>query len=121
MLFFSNNAGVMFCPYQLSEDGIEMQFATNHLGMSIDIPHPGFFFSSFSRLFHESEQKYRELRALTSDSPGHFLLTNLLLERMKATARETGIEGRIVNLSSIAHIGSYPGGIRFDSINDESR
>ncbi|OAY64919.1 Short-chain dehydrogenase TIC 32, chloroplastic [Ananas comosus] len=27
-----NNAGVMFCPYQLSEDGIEMQFATNHLG-----------------------------------------------------------------------------------------
>lgn len=47
MLFFSNNAGVMFCPYQLSEDGIEMQFATNHLGMSIDIPHPGFFFLLF--------------------------------------------------------------------------
>lgn len=30
--FFRNNAGIMFCPYQLSEDGIEMQFATNHLG-----------------------------------------------------------------------------------------
>lgn len=29
---FRNNAGVMFCPFQLSEDGIEMQFATNHLG-----------------------------------------------------------------------------------------
>lgn len=27
-----NNAGVMFCPYQLSEDGIELQFATNHIG-----------------------------------------------------------------------------------------
>uniref|UniRef100_A0A2N9F6B9 Uncharacterized protein n=1 Tax=Fagus sylvatica TaxID=28930 RepID=A0A2N9F6B9_FAGSY len=27
-----NNAGVMFCPFQLSKDGIEMQFATNHLG-----------------------------------------------------------------------------------------
>ena len=26
-----NNAGVMFCPYQLSEDGIELQFATNHI------------------------------------------------------------------------------------------
>ncbi|CAI0471776.1 unnamed protein product [Linum tenue] len=24
----------MFCPYQQSEDGIEMQFATNHLGTS---------------------------------------------------------------------------------------
>ncbi|CAA6661762.1 unnamed protein product [Spirodela intermedia] len=50
-----NNAGVMFCPFQLSEDGFETQFATNHLG--------------------------------------HFLLTNLLLEKMKATAKETGIEG----------------------------
>ncbi|KAI5325589.1 hypothetical protein L3X38_034663 [Prunus dulcis] len=26
-----NNAGVMFCPHQLSEDGVEVQFATNHL------------------------------------------------------------------------------------------
>lgn len=76
-----NNAGVMFCPYQLSEDGIEMQFATNYLG--------------------------------------HFLLTNLLLDKMKTTARETGIEGRIVNLSSIAHLRTYEGGIRFDKLNDK--
>uniref|UniRef100_A0A5B7BG39 Short-chain dehydrogenase TIC 32 n=1 Tax=Davidia involucrata TaxID=16924 RepID=A0A5B7BG39_DAVIN len=75
-----NNAGVMFCPYQLSKDGIEMQFATNHLG--------------------------------------HFLLTNLLLEKMKDTARATGIEGRIVNLSSIAHLHTYEEGIQFDKIND---
>ncbi|XP_038989017.1 short-chain dehydrogenase TIC 32 B, chloroplastic-like isoform X2 [Phoenix dactylifera] len=75
-----NNAGIMFCAYQLSEDGIEMQFATNHLG--------------------------------------HFLLTNLLLEKMKSTARKTGIEGRIVNLSSIAHLHSYDEGIRFDNLND---
>lgn len=27
-----NNAAIMACPYALSEDGIEMQFATNHLG-----------------------------------------------------------------------------------------
>lgn len=27
-----NNAGVMMCPFQLSEDGIESQFATNHVG-----------------------------------------------------------------------------------------
>ncbi|XP_059667799.1 short-chain dehydrogenase TIC 32 B, chloroplastic-like [Cornus florida] len=76
-----NNAGVMFCPYQLSEDGIEMQFATNHLG--------------------------------------HFLLTNLLLDKMKGTAKATGIEGRIVNLSSIAHLHTYEGGISFDKINDQ--
>eukprot|EP00262_Sarcandra_glabra_P003358 TRINITY_DN14034_c0_g1_i1.p1 TRINITY_DN14034_c0_g1~~TRINITY_DN14034_c0_g1_i1.p1 ORF type:complete len:323 (-),score=56.25 TRINITY_DN14034_c0_g1_i1:284-1252(-) len=76
-----NNAGVMFCPYQLSKDGVEMQFATNHLG--------------------------------------HFLLTNLLLDKIKNTARVTGIEGRIVNLSSIAHLHTYEDGIRFDKINDQ--
>ncbi|XP_071910412.1 short-chain dehydrogenase TIC 32 B, chloroplastic-like isoform X2 [Coffea arabica] len=76
-----NNAGVMFCPYQLSQDGIEMQFATNHLG--------------------------------------HFYLTNLLLDKMKHTANSTGIEGRIVNLSSVAHVHTYRGGIRFDRINDK--
>ncbi|RVW98714.1 Short-chain dehydrogenase TIC 32, chloroplastic [Vitis vinifera] len=46
-----NNAGIMFCPFQLSQDGIESQFATNHIG--------------------------------------HFLLTNLLLDKMKSTARTT--------------------------------
>ncbi|KAI4349283.1 hypothetical protein L6164_009892 [Bauhinia variegata] len=75
-----NNAGVMFCPFQLSEDGVEMQFATNHLG--------------------------------------HFHLTNLLLDKMKQTAKDSGIEGRIVNLSSIAHTYTYKGGIRFDKLND---
>lgn len=77
-----NNAGVMFCPFQLSEDGIEMQFATNHLG--------------------------------------HFLLTNLLVEKMKNTAKNTGIEGRIVNLSSIAHAHTYGDGIRFNKLNDKN-
>ncbi|XP_023528600.1 short-chain dehydrogenase TIC 32, chloroplastic-like [Cucurbita pepo subsp. pepo] len=76
-----NNAGVMFCPFQLSEDGIEMQFGTNHLG--------------------------------------HFLLTNLLLEKMKNTAKSSGIEGRIVNLSSIAHVHTYGHGIRFNKINEK--
>ncbi|KAG6518163.1 hypothetical protein ZIOFF_021566 [Zingiber officinale] len=76
-----NNAGIMYCPFQLSEDGVEMQFATNHLG--------------------------------------HFLLTNLLLEKMKTTAAKTGTEGRIVNLSSVAHIGPYSEGIKFDKLNDK--
>ncbi|KAL3628189.1 hypothetical protein CASFOL_027235 [Castilleja foliolosa] len=67
------NAGIMFCPcpYQLSEDGVEIQLATNHLG--------------------------------------HFFLTNLLLDKMKETASSTGIEGRIVNLSLLAHKYAYDG------------
>lgn len=77
-----NNAGVMFCPFQLSEDGIEMQFATNHTG--------------------------------------HFYLTNLLIDKMKETAKDTGIQGRIVNLSSLAHLLTYKQGIQFDKINDKN-
>ncbi|KAK8685386.1 hypothetical protein V6N13_041389 [Hibiscus sabdariffa] len=77
-----NNAGIMFCPFQLSQDGIEVQFATNHIG--------------------------------------HFLLTNLLLDKMKNTAKASGIQGRIVNLSSIAHRYSYKKGIRFQNINDKN-
>ncbi|XWS49963.1 hypothetical protein CRYUN_Cryun12cG0047500 [Craigia yunnanensis] len=51
---------------------------------------------------------------------GHFLLTNLLLENMKNTARKSNREGRIVNLSSEGHRFAYREGIRFDKINDES-
>ncbi|KAA8539935.1 hypothetical protein F0562_026627 [Nyssa sinensis] len=77
-----NNAGIMATPFKLSQDKIELQFATNHVG--------------------------------------HFLLTNLLLEAMKKTARESSKEGRIVNVSSRRHQFSYREGIRFDKINDQS-
>ncbi|KAL6192941.1 hypothetical protein ACLB2K_034026 [Fragaria x ananassa] len=40
---------------------------------------------------------------------------------MKNTTKESNIEGRIVNLSSLGHQYSYPEGIRFDAINDESK
>ncbi|KAJ0976936.1 hypothetical protein J5N97_012410 [Dioscorea zingiberensis] len=78
-----NNAGIMACPFQLSQDGIELQFATNHLG--------------------------------------HFLLTNLLLEKMKATAKETGTQGRIVNVSSVAHRRSDTSWLDLNVINDKTK
>ncbi|KAJ8771787.1 hypothetical protein K2173_026964 [Erythroxylum novogranatense] len=34
---------------------------------------------------------------------GHFLLTDLLIEKMMDTATRTGIQGRIINLSSVIH------------------
>ncbi|MCL7038040.1 hypothetical protein MKW94_029771 [Papaver nudicaule] len=74
-----NNAGVA-TPYTLSEDKIELVFATNHLG--------------------------------------HFLLTDLLLETMKITAHKSGIEGRIVNVSSAVHW--LADKIRFDRINEDT-
>ncbi|CAI0476204.1 unnamed protein product [Linum tenue] len=60
-----NNAGIMAPPFSLSPDGIELQFATNHVG--------------------------------------HFLLTHLLLDTMKKTARESNREGRISKVANILH------------------
>ncbi|CAN1253883.1 Short-chain dehydrogenase TIC 32, chloroplastic [Linum perenne] len=51
---------------------------------------------------------------------GHFLLTHLLLDTMKSTARESNQEGRIVNLASEGHRFAYKEGIRFDKINNEA-
>jgi NAD(P)-dependent dehydrogenase (short-subunit alcohol dehydrogenase family) len=69
-----NNAGVITQDRQLTEDGIERQFAVNHLA--------------------------------------YFLLTNLLLERLKESA-----PSRIVNVASNAHHGAS---IDFNDINAES-
>ncbi|KAI5329250.1 hypothetical protein L3X38_028647 [Prunus dulcis] len=60
-----NNAGKFAHEHAISEDGIEMTFATNYLG--------------------------------------HFLLTKLLLNKMIETAAATGVQGRIVNVSSAIH------------------
>ncbi|XWS61564.1 hypothetical protein CRYUN_Cryun07bG0136200 [Craigia yunnanensis] len=60
-----NNAGKFAHEHAISEDGIEMTFATNYLG--------------------------------------HFLLTKLLLNKMIITAKQTGVQGRIVNVSSSIH------------------
>ena len=51
---------------------------------------------------------------------GPFLLTNLLLDTMKNTARECGKEGRIVSIGSELHRYGYKQGIRFDKINDKA-
>jgi WW domain-containing oxidoreductase len=40
---------------------------------------------------------------------------------MKKTACESKKEGRIINVSSDGHNYTYPEGIVFDKINDESR
>ncbi|XP_039777014.1 short-chain dehydrogenase TIC 32 A, chloroplastic-like [Panicum virgatum] len=79
----NNNAGVLTRNRTCSCDGLELHFATNHIG--------------------------------------HFLLTNLLLENMKSTCRDSGTEGRIVNVTSVGHaMMTYPEGICFDKIHDPS-
>ncbi len=70
-----NNAGVILPQRQLSEDGLEMSLAINHLAP--------------------------------------FLLTNLLLDRLKASA-----PARIVNVSSTVHYGAQ---LKFDNLQGERK
>ncbi|ODM91825.1 Short-chain dehydrogenase TIC 32, chloroplastic [Orchesella cincta] len=63
-----NNAGIMFEPYELTEDGFESHFQVNYLS--------------------------------------HFLLTQILLPKLKSTGAKKSTCCRIVNVSSVAHTAS---------------
>lgn len=70
-----NNAGVMAVKeFEITEDGIEMQFGCNHIG--------------------------------------HFLLTNIILDKILKAGKEGG--ARFINVSST---GYELGGVRFDDWN----
>ncbi len=69
------NAGIMACPLSHTQEGWELQFATNHLG--------------------------------------HFLLSALLVDRLRA-----GVPARLISLSSGGHVASP---VVFDDLHFESR
>ena len=139
----SNNAGVLTRNCTLSCDGLELHFATNHIGVSLAQIIRTNFVCSISCFFRGKQHILFNLPL--EDCPflhlnydvsewflvlyhhltwmahaGHFLLTNLLLENMKSTCRDRGIEGRIVNVTSSGHVFSHPEGICFEKIRDPS-
>ncbi|CAO2819036.1 unnamed protein product [Amaranthus hypochondriacus] len=73
------------------------QFLSLHLPLNILINNAGVF----SQKLEYSEDKI-EL-TMATNYIGHFLLTELLIEKMVETASQSGIEGRIINLSSLTH------------------
>ncbi|XP_022912834.1 polyprenol dehydrogenase-like isoform X2 [Onthophagus taurus] len=73
-----NNAGIMYVPFEETEDGFESQVGVNYIG--------------------------------------HFVLTHLLLEKLKQSGVE-GAKSRVINLSSIAH---EAGIVSFDDFNSKN-
>ncbi|KAK1409036.1 hypothetical protein QVD17_41295 [Tagetes erecta] len=90
------------------------QYCSKGLPLNILILNAGIMTPPFSLSKDNIEMQF------ATNHVGHFLLTNLLLDTMKKTARESGKEGRIVILSSEAHRITYREGIVFDKINDEN-
>ena len=147
MFPWRNNAGIVACPYELSEDGIELQFAMNHFGqyhtrqlcqkIPVTCSIRGFalliwpelllllvFFSEKCKLHQKKINawliRHKLLLNLTLWA-GHFLLTSLLLDKMKSTASETGVQGRIINVSSVAHKRSDGTCFELKKLNDKAR
>ncbi|XP_036289354.1 retinol dehydrogenase 12 isoform X1 [Pipistrellus kuhlii] len=99
-----NNAGVMMCPYSKTADGFETHLGVNHLVRR----------SILSPLSQISQGSLSTLQSsMLALLAGHFLLTHLLLERLKESA-----PARVVNLSSVVHIA---GKIRFHDLQGEKR
>jgi NAD(P)-dependent dehydrogenase (short-subunit alcohol dehydrogenase family) len=110
-----NNAGVMMCPFQKTEDNFEMQFGTNHLG------HFALTALLFDRLINEigsrivtvssyihhfgkidfnnlnAEKKYRKTGAYSMSKLANLLFANELDRRLKR------------KLSKIISVSAHPG------------
>ncbi|CAO3682998.1 unnamed protein product [Umbelopsis vinacea] len=104
-----NNAGVMACPYALSEDGIESQFATNHLAHFYlttqllpileenqpsrivnvsSLAHQYIFWNGFKLDSLNDESKYQKEMAYGRSKAANILFTRELAKRLEARAVE---------------------------------
>ncbi|KAJ0890365.1 putative very-long-chain 3-oxoacyl-CoA reductase [Helianthus annuus] len=95
------NAKIIILEIDLSSFASIRKFCSEFL--SLDIPLNILINNAgkFSHKLEFSEDKFE--MTFATNYLGHFLLTELVLEKMIETARQTGVEGRIVNVSSVIH------------------
>ncbi|KAL2639338.1 hypothetical protein AAZV13_06G164400 [Glycine max] len=86
------------------------EFLALELPLNILINNAGMF----SQNLEFSEDKIE--MTFATNYLGHFLLTEILLDKMIETAEKTGIQGRIINVSSVIHSWVKKGGFRFNDI-----
>ncbi|MFS7971723.1 putative very-long-chain 3-oxoacyl-CoA reductase [Helianthus anomalus] len=95
------NAEILILEIDLSSFASIRKFCSEFL--SLDIPLNILINNAgkFSHKLEFSEDKFE--MTFATNYLGHFLLTELVLEKMIETAKQTGVEGRIVNVSSVIH------------------
>ncbi len=93
---------------------IAAEFLEKHQRLDVLLNNAGAMFSEY----RASADGYEMTFALNHF--GYYLLSNLLLDLLKSTAREQG-EARIINVSSGAHKnGALSNGMRLDNLRDQS-
>lgn len=90
------------------------EFKSRKFPLNVLINNAGFMSGKFELAADGLEKVF------ATNQIGTFLLSKLLLDTLKTTAKETGEEGRIINVASEAHKYTYKGGIIFDKLNDAS-
>ncbi|TYG54625.1 hypothetical protein E1A91_D09G193400v1 [Gossypium mustelinum] len=95
------NAEVILCEIDLSSLASVKRFCNEFLALGLPLNILINNAGIFSQKLEFSEDKFE--MTFATNYLGHYLLTEMLIEKMIETAEQTGIQGRIINLSSVIH------------------
>ncbi|KAK7411092.1 hypothetical protein VNO78_02481 [Psophocarpus tetragonolobus] len=110
----SPNAEVVVLKIDLSSFGSVQRFCSEFLALELPLNILVNNAGIFSQNLEFSEDKIE--MTFATNYLGHFLLTEILLDKMIETAEKTGIQGRIINVSSVIHSWVKKEGFRFNDI-----
>ncbi|KAI4336196.1 hypothetical protein L6164_014751 [Bauhinia variegata] len=95
------NAEVVLLEIDLSSFASVQRFCSEFLALGLPLNILINNAGMFSQKLEFSEEKIE--MTIATNYLGHFLLTEMLLEKMIGTAEMTGFQGRIINVSSVIH------------------
>ncbi|KAG4184435.1 hypothetical protein ERO13_A09G172300v2 [Gossypium hirsutum] len=95
------NAEVILCEIDLSSLASVKRFCNEFLALGLPLNILINNAGIFSQKLEFSEDKFE--MTFATNYLGHYLLTEMLIQKMIETAEQTGIQGRIINLSSVIH------------------
>lgn len=90
-----------------------VQFMSLELPLNILINNAGVFCKAFRMTEDGFEMSF------ATNHLGHFVLTDLLKEKMAESAKKSGVEGRIVNVASCLHRWVGDAGISYEKLHDK--
>ncbi|ESW27454.1 hypothetical protein PHAVU_003G203300 [Phaseolus vulgaris] len=97
----SPNAEVILLEIDLSSFASVQRFCSEFLALELPLNILINNAGMYSQNLEFSEEKLE--MTFATNYLGHFLLTKMLIEKMIDTAKKSGIEGRIINVSSVLH------------------